>query len=126
TPITVPLLATVAAYNLSTAAGSQRVDASQGVVFATIRDCADQPAAGMTLAVGAGPSAVGTLYQLNGVVSAAATATDNTGVGVLLGLQPGLREVEVYRNSAPAGTGPVASASVRVAPTSITYVTLTP
>jgi hypothetical protein len=63
------------------------------------------------------------LFQVNGVVTNMATATDSSGVGGLLGVPEGFATVSAY----PAGTArEVASIGVQIVPGTVTYVTVIP
>jgi hypothetical protein len=122
-PIVLPLIQNTEAIRLVLAAGAGMVDPTLGSVFATILDCNGQPASGMTFATSKNKVQYATLFQVNGVVTNMATATDSSGVGGLLGVPEGFATVSAY----PAGTArEVASIGVQIVPGTVTYVTLIP
>jgi hypothetical protein len=126
-PIVLPLVPWVAGASLLPAAGSNRVeDQSLGIVFATGLDCAGIPAPGLTFRVSPTPPKLGTIFSVNGAPSASAVATDESGIGGLLGVPPGFVQVSAYVTDPNVGGREVASIGVQVLPTSITYVALVP
>jgi hypothetical protein len=122
-PIVLPLIQNAEAVRLVLAAGAGMVDPTLGSVFATILDCNGQPAAGMTFGTSKNKVQYATLFEVNGVVTTGASATDSSGVGGLLGVPEGFATVSAY----PAGTTrEVASIGVQIVPGTVTYVTLIP
>jgi hypothetical protein len=122
-PIILPLIQNAEALRLVAAAGAGMVDPTLGSVFATILDCNGQPAAGMTFGTSKNKVQYATLFQVNGVVTNMATATDSSGIGGLLGVPEGFATVSAF----PAGTTrEVAKIGVQIVPGTVTYVTLIP
>ncbi|HKU44078.1 MAG TPA: hypothetical protein VJR89_38220 [Polyangiales bacterium] len=122
TPIVLPMVPSLAGDALVKAAGAQGIeDRSLGVVFVTGLDCAGNPAAGLTYTSSPIPPKFGAVYQAEGVVSATATETDESGLGGLLGIPAGFVMVKAY-----AGGREVASVGAQVLPYAISYVTLSP
>jgi hypothetical protein len=125
-PVVLPLLPTTSSINLVQAAGGPKVQNAQGIVVLTGLDCAGYPAPGLTFNVSPQSQQLARIYVANGAVSATAQATDESGLGALLGVPPGFVEVSAYTVSAQANFVRVASANVQVRPLTATYVALTP
>ena len=121
-----PLLPTLAARNLLTAGGGQILQdvMTLGVVVATAVDCNGVPVAGVTFE-SAPIARQGSSYLVDGAVSAAATSTDPSGIGGLIGIPEGYAQITAF---VPVATGrrKIADTWVRVAANAATYVSLSP
>lgn len=125
-PIVVPLIPSAATVSLVEAAGSRIADPTSGSVFVTVLGCDGRPAAGATIRVSPQPaSSVATVYVVDGVISAAASETDSSGIGGLLGVRAGFARVAARAGAAP-DSPEIAAAGIQVAPLTMTYVTLAP
>lgn len=125
-PISVPLIPSVASLALLSAAGSPMANSDAGFVFVTVLDCTGKPASGISVGLANSPGTpIATLYLAGGVISATATSTDVSGVGGLLGVPAGFSEV-VARAADSATSEPIARVGIQVLPGSVTYVTLVP
>jgi hypothetical protein len=124
-PFVLPMLPYATAVNLVVAAGAQRADTTVGSVFVTGLDCDGHPAAGLTFRISPGTPLYGSVYQANGVISTAATETDESGLGGLLGISAGFVTITAYTGE-PGAQRAVASVGVQIVPSTVTYVTLVP
>jgi len=125
-PLVLPLMPTTSAINLVQATGAQKVGYAQGILVLTGLDCAGRPAPGLTFNVSPQSQQFARIYVANGAVSATAQATDQSGLGALLGVPPGFVEVSAYAVNVEANFERVATANVQVAASTVTYVALTP
>lgn len=125
-PLVVPLIPTYAALSLTQAAGGD-VDPTTGNVFITARDCDDKPAAGARFGMTSrNDDNVTILYVKDGVISNSAVATDDSGIGGLLGVPSGFSSIAGFAGVDGSPDTKFGEIGVQVAPFTITYATLTP
>lgn len=120
-----PLLPWLGAVSFITAAGSTSVDPALGSVLATALDCDGHPASGISFAAETGAPQFGTLYQ-NGGVATKGRATDDTGVGGLLGIPERFVEISAHLAGDGLNAKPLAASSIQVLASTVSYVTLSP
>lgn len=123
-PLLLPLIPFVASTKLVAAAGGTQADMTSGAVFATVLGCDGKPSPGVTLSSEPNPR-FGVLYAADGVISAAATATDQSGLAGLLGVPTGFARIVAYEGAGESRRE-VTSVGVQVALQTMTYVTLLP
>jgi hypothetical protein len=125
-PLVLPLIPTSAALSLTQAAGGD-VDPTTGNVFITARDCDDKPAAGARFGMTShNDDHVTILYVRDGVISSSAVATDESGIGGLLGVPAGFSSIAGFAGVDGSPDTKFGEIGVQVAPFTITYATLAP
>jgi hypothetical protein len=125
-PMVLPLIPTSAASSLTQAAGGD-VDPTTGNVFITARDCDDKPAEGARFGMTSrNDDNVTILYVSEGVISNSAIATDESGIGGLLGVPSGFSSIAGFARINDAPDMKFGEIGLQVAPFSITYATLAP
>jgi hypothetical protein len=121
-----PLIPTSAASSLTQAAGGD-VDPTTGNVFITARDCDGKPAAGARFDMTSrNNDNVTILYVRDGVISNSAAATDESGIGGLLGVPAGFSSIAGFAGIDGSLETKFGEIGVQVAPFTITYATLAP
>jgi hypothetical protein len=125
-PLVLPLIPTSAALSLTQAAGGD-IDPTTGNVFITARDCDDKPAAGARFGMTSrNDDKVTILYVSDGVISNSAVATDESGIGGLLGVPAGFSSIAGFAGVDGSADTKFGEIGLQVAPFNITYATLAP
>jgi hypothetical protein len=115
-PLSLPLVLAAALPAVLGAAGSV-YDPALGNLIIAGADCTGARAAGIHYELARAQELATRLYMQSGVLSAVATETDISGVGVFVGLRPGFVDVAAY-NAAGEHIGNV---GVQIAPSVLTY-----
>jgi hypothetical protein len=123
-PFVLPLIPSSALSSILEAAGTDEPDAARGFVFVTALDCAGKPASHVTMSIDRPAGEASVLYVDEGVLDAAASATDATGLAAMSNVSPGSVTLTAYKESAMGER--IGEVSVQVAAKTITYSSLGP
>lgn len=120
--VQVPLIPTAQSALLVAASDTKVLEQAPGFVFATVRDCRGQLASGAVLDLTPPPTVpLSKLYLSNGVPTAA-TMTDDSGTGGLLGVPQGFKTVIAMRSE--DGKPEMGSAGIKVETQAGSYVNI--
>ncbi len=95
---------------------------SRGHVLFTVTDCGGRPLAGVTVACSLSDASSTTAYEMGGMLSTSATATDASGRGLLVNVEPGVGTLTATLK----GSGPMSRIDVAVRAAAVTEVALPP